>query len=68
MSYRYNQAKLFRDGVNPMVSGVCSGLARYLDINPLWVRGGAVALFLVTPTAVALGYVMGVLFLRKQNY
>lgn len=63
---RYNQSTLFRDGANPMISGVCSGLAKYLKINPLWTRTGAVVGFLMAPVAVALAYVLAVLLLRKR--
>ena len=63
---RYNQSTLFRDGANPMVSGVCGGLAKYLDINPLWVRGATAVSFLFFPFAIALAYVLAVLLLKKR--
>jgi phage shock protein PspC (stress-responsive transcriptional regulator) len=65
---RYNQSALFRDGANPMISGVCSGLAKYLNVNPIWTRTGAVVSFLVFPFAMALAYVLAVLLLRKRLY
>ncbi len=30
--------RLFRDPKNGVLGGVCSGLARYLDISPIWIR------------------------------
>src|SRR3569833_2420048 len=30
--------RLFRDPDNRLVSGVCSGIANYFDINPIWIR------------------------------
>jgi len=58
--------RLFRDPDNRLVSGVCSGIANYFDINPIWIRlafvlivfaGGAgvilyIILWIVIPKAV----------------
>ncbi|MCU0423020.1 MAG: PspC domain-containing protein [Bacteroidia bacterium] len=33
-----NLRRLFRNGENKMVGGVCSGIANYLDIDELWIR------------------------------
>jgi len=58
--------RLFRDPDNRLVSGVCSGIANYFDINPVWIRlafalivfaGGAgiilyIILWIVIPKAV----------------
>lgn len=63
---RYKQSALFRDGANPMISGVCGGVAKYLNINPLWTRLGAVLGFVMAPVAVALAYVLAILLLRKR--
>lgn len=30
--------RLFRDPKNGVLGGVCTGLARYLDISPIWIR------------------------------
>src|ERR1700739_4627311 len=30
--------RLFRDPDNHLVAGVCSGIANYFDINPVWIR------------------------------
>lgn len=61
-----NEKRLFRDPHKAKVSGVCAGLAKYLDINEWIVRGVAVAAFLVVPFAIALAYVLAVLLLSYK--
>lgn len=34
----YTRRRLFRDPDDRIVSGVCSGIGHYFDINPLWLR------------------------------
>ena len=42
---RYGK-RLFRDPDDRLVGGVCSGIANYFNIDPIWIRGAfAVALF-----------------------
>jgi phage shock protein PspC (stress-responsive transcriptional regulator) len=59
-------SRLYRDASNPMSSGVCSGIAKRFDLDAVWVRAGAIAAFFIAPTAIALGYILGILFLRKR--
>nr|WP_297347105.1 PspC domain-containing protein [uncultured Glaciecola sp.] len=61
-----NDKRLFRDANRAIISGVCAGLAKYLDIDPLWVRVGAIVsmIFLTFPTALA--YVLAILLLRYK--
>jgi phage shock protein C len=61
-----NDKRLCRDADRAIISGVCAGLAKYLDIDPLWVRVGAIAsmIFLTVPTALA--YVLAILLLRYK--
>ena len=40
------EKRLYRDGRNKMIGGVCSGLAAYLNMDPTWVRLAAIVLFL----------------------
>jgi phage shock protein C len=63
-SYQLN--RLYRDGRRAMVSGVCAGIARHFDINPNWVRGATAIAFVMAPFAVALAYVLAVLFLKTR--
>ncbi|MFQ3206517.1 MAG: phage shock protein C [Glaciecola sp.] len=61
-----NDKRLFRDANRAIISGVCAGLAKYLDIAPLWVRVAAIVsmIFLTFPTALA--YVLAILLLRYK--
>jgi phage shock protein PspC (stress-responsive transcriptional regulator) len=61
-----NDKRFFRDAAKAKISGVCAGLAKNLDIDPWWVRGGAVVAFIVLPVATALAYVLAILLLRYR--
>ena len=37
--------RVFRDGENKVLGGVCSGLAAYFDLDPLWIRLALVVMF-----------------------
>jgi phage shock protein PspC (stress-responsive transcriptional regulator) len=62
----FNNARLFRDASGAMVSGVCAGLAKHLDVNPWLVRVGAIISFAFLPFATALAYVLAILLLRYR--
>jgi phage shock protein C len=61
-----NDKRLFGDADRAIISGVCAGVAKYLDIDPLWVRVGAIVsmIFVTVPTASA--YVLAILLLRYK--
>lgn len=40
-----------RDKFNQMIAGVCSGIAKEIDINPLWIR----LLFLILTPSLGIG-------------
>lgn len=61
-----NENRLFRDAHNALISGVCSGLAKHLNINAWWVRGASIVGFIVAPFAVGLAYVLAILLLRYK--
>ncbi|MDT0584220.1 MULTISPECIES: PspC domain-containing protein [Alteromonadaceae] len=61
-----NDRRLFRDPSRAIISGVCAGLAKYFDVNPLWVRVAAVASMAMLPFATALAYVLAILLLRYK--
>jgi phage shock protein PspC (stress-responsive transcriptional regulator) len=56
--------RLYRDTSNALVGGVCSGIAAYFEINPLWVRlatlAGFFGLFILPPISgfVFLSYII----------
>ena len=69
MKNSFNNKRFFRDPTNAKVAGVCSGLAKYLDINPWVVRGVAVVAFLFSPSALGLAYVLAILLVKyKYSY
>ncbi|MFC4701707.1 PspC domain-containing protein [Glaciecola siphonariae] len=61
-----NDKRFFRDAAAAKIAGVCAGVAKYFDVNPWWVRAGAIAGFIVMPFATALAYVLAILLLRYR--
>lgn len=43
--YANKTRRVFRDGDNKVLGGVCSGIASYFDTDPLWIRLALVVLF-----------------------
>jgi phage shock protein PspC (stress-responsive transcriptional regulator) len=43
--YGTKRRRVFRDPDSKIVGGVCSGIANYFDIDPLWIRLGLVIMF-----------------------
>ncbi|HTA61992.1 MAG TPA: PspC domain-containing protein [Bacteroidia bacterium] len=43
--YTNKTRRVFRDGDNKVLGGVCSGIASYFDTDPLWIRLALVVLF-----------------------
>lgn len=58
--------RLYKDKYNRKVSGVCAGVARFLGVQPLYVRIAAVVslIFLSVPTALA--YLLAVILLPSR--
>lgn len=50
--------KLFRDPRNEMLGGVCSGIACYFNIDPVWVRLITVGLFFLSSSTIAIVYII----------
>ena len=44
-AYKTHTRRVFRDGDNKILGGVCSGMASYFDTDPLWIRLALVVLF-----------------------
>jgi phage shock protein C len=61
-----NDRRLFRDPNKAIISGVCAGVAKYFDVNPLWVRVAAVVSMAMLPFATGLAYVLAILLLRYK--
>lgn len=59
------QKRIYRDLESGMISGVCAGLARYFDVDAVWVRAAAiVSLFVATPITL-LAYIAAVILLPR---
>ncbi len=44
-NYQNYRRRVYRDGDDRIIGGVCSGIANYFDIDPLWIRLGLAASF-----------------------
>jgi len=58
--------RLYRSRRDRVLCGVCGGLAEYLNVDPALVRLGAVALFVLSPGAVLLLYIVACILIPKQ--
>ena len=51
-----DKEELARDSSNKKIAGVCSGIARYLDVPSLFVRIAAVIALCIIPQPTLIGY------------
>ena len=61
-----NKTRIYLDRSNRKLGGVCAGVARYFNIQPLFVRLGVAVLFFVTLEAVLVAY--GLAYLILDDY
>ncbi|ABC62769.1 envelope stress response membrane protein PspC [Erythrobacter litoralis] len=60
---------LYRDKQNAKLMGVCSGIADYTGVNPLWVRlGFLVLLFTIAPILLPAYFIAGLLLNKKPPH
>lgn len=59
------QTTLRLDKQNSLIAGVCAGLARYLRVDPTWVRVGALVAAMFATKLVILSYLIGWLLLDE---
>lgn len=62
-----NSKRVYRDTDNAVIAGVCAGLAKYLDIDPVWVRGGAIVSVFMLPGISLLAYLAAVFLLPRWS-
>jgi len=60
-----SSGRLYRDLNRAMISGVCSGVAKQISVDPLWVRAAAVAGVIFAPMVVLPGYALAVVLVPK---
>lgn len=53
---RFYSRKLRLDATHKKLGGVCSGLARYFEVQSLFVRGGALIALCLAPQATLIAY------------
>jgi len=59
--------KLGLDSREGLLGGVCAGLARYLSIQPSWIRVGALVAGIFFPKLVVAAYLVAWLMLDERN-
>ncbi len=57
--------RVYRDVNGGVIAGVCAGVARYLEVDPLWVRIAAVAGAIVMPMVTLIAYLAAVFLLPR---
>ncbi len=62
-----NQKRVYRQMHNAVISGVCAGLARYLDVDAIWVRVAAVASLFFMPGLSVVAYIAAVILLPRRE-
>lgn len=62
----YSHKRIHRDLGRSVISGVCAGVARYFDINPVWVRVAAIASLFIIPGISLLAYIAAVIVLPRS--
>jgi phage shock protein PspC (stress-responsive transcriptional regulator) len=53
------------DKHNGMIAGLCAGIARYLRVDPTWVRVGTLVAAIFATKLVIIGYLIGWLLLDE---
>jgi phage shock protein C len=64
---RYFKKPLYKDSGREVIDGVCSGIARSLDIDPVWVRLGFTGLTVITSGAWILVYIALVVIMPEDS-
>lgn len=62
-----NSKRVYRDTENAVISGVCAGLAKYLSIDAMWVRGGALLAAVMLPGITLVAYLAAVFLLPRWS-
>ncbi|MBQ4831079.1 PspC domain-containing protein [Alteromonas sp. CI.11.F.A3] len=60
-----SQKRIYRDLDSAVISGVCAGVARHLEVDPIWVRVGAAAGLICMPAIAVIGYFAAVMLLPR---
>ena len=59
--------RIYRDVNGAVIAGVCAGIARYLDVDRVWVRTAAVIAAFMMPGISLLAYLAAVFLLPRWS-
>lgn len=62
------QKRIYRDVNNGVIAGVCAGVARYLEIDAVWIRVAALVAAFMLPGIAVLAYVAAVFLLPRWSW
>lgn len=60
-----SQKRIYRDLDSAIISGVCAGVARHLEVDPIWVRVGAATALIFMPAIAVVSYFAAVMLLPR---
>ena len=66
MKFQHTDKRLYRNTSEGVISGVCAGVAHYLEIDSVWVRAAAVAALLFMPKLTLIAYIAAVLLVPRR--
>lgn len=59
--------RIYRDANGGVIAGVCAGVARYFDVDTIWVRVAAVIAALMMPGISVIAYIAAVFLLPRWS-
>jgi phage shock protein C len=60
-----SQKRIYRDLDSAIISGVCAGVARYMEVDTIWVRAAAAAALIFVPFIALVAYFAAVILLPR---
>lgn len=60
-----SQKRIYRDLDAAIISGVCAGVARYMEVDTIWVRAAAAAGLIFMPFIALVAYFAAVILLPR---
>ncbi|MEW9799610.1 PspC domain-containing protein [Alteromonas sp. CYL-A6] len=60
--------RIYRDVERGVIAGVCAGVARYLEVDSVWVRAAAVFAAFMLPGITLLAYLAAVFLLPRWSF
>ncbi len=60
------QKRMYRDLDSGVISGVCAGVARYFDIDAVWVRVAAMVSLIIATPVTLVAYIAAVILIPRM--